>query len=93
MPESEKQLVNTIREKISTEVVLVEDQSDGCGTKFSLIVVSTQFEGLTPLERHRKVNESIKDLMPNIHALSLKTWTPTQYQTNLKKEMLFKRRI
>jgi acid stress-induced BolA-like protein IbaG/YrbA len=35
--------------------------------------------GLTVLVRHQ-VNEALKDVMEEIHALSMKTWTPEQYE-------------
>ena len=52
---------------------------------FKVIVVSDQFEGVKPLiKRHRMVNSLLKEggLMVDerIHALSLKTWTPDQWE-------------
>ena len=32
------------------------------------------------LERHRLVNDTLAELMPQIHAFSMKTWTPEQYE-------------
>lgn len=31
----------------------VQDESDGCGAKFSVVVVSDKFEGKPLLQRHR----------------------------------------
>jgi stress-induced morphogen len=59
----------------------VHDFSDGCGAKFDLIVVTKEFEGKPLLDRHRLVNEALKDLMPKIHAVTMKTWTPTQWES------------
>jgi stress-induced morphogen len=42
--------------------------------------VSSAFENKTLLERHRMVNEAVKDFMKEIHALSLKTMTPSQWE-------------
>ena len=33
----------------------VEDLSDGCGMKFSCVIVSSKFEGKPLLQRHRQV--------------------------------------
>ncbi|ETV81183.1 hypothetical protein H257_05769 [Aphanomyces astaci] len=60
--------------------VQVEDNSDGCGNKFSVIVVSNAFEGQGLLQRQRAVNEVLKDEMATIHALQMKTWTPAQFE-------------
>lgn len=58
------------------------DVSDGgcSGAKLQLTVVSSVFDGLPLLKRHRKVNEVLTDLMPQIHAVTIKAWTPEQYQ-------------
>ena len=58
------------------------DKSDGLcdgGAKLEVLVVSDAFDKLPPLKRHRMVNDCLKELMPQIHALSLKTYTPEQY--------------
>lgn len=59
------------------------EECDG-NAKLELLVVSSEFENVPLLQRHRKVNECLADFMPRIHALSLKTWTPAQYETNIK---------
>mmetsp|Transcript_6642 Transcript_6642/g.12265 ORF Transcript_6642/g.12265 Transcript_6642/m.12265 type:complete len:90 (+) Transcript_6642:210-479(+) len=68
------------------EHVEVEDQSGGCGGKFLVIVVSKVFEGMPLLDRHRMVQDSLGDaLKGDIHALTLKTWTPKQYEAKKAK--------
>jgi stress-induced morphogen len=56
------------------------DESDGCGAKFSVIVVSSVFEGKPLLARHRLVNEILQEELKSIHALSIKAWTPEQWE-------------
>ena len=68
-------------------VVEVVDNSDGrCdgGAKLDVLVVSQAFDKLPPLKRHRMVNACLKegdDLMSQIHALSLRTYTIEQYES------------
>mmetsp|Transcript_12016 Transcript_12016/g.17398 ORF Transcript_12016/g.17398 Transcript_12016/m.17398 type:complete len:91 (+) Transcript_12016:92-364(+) len=59
------------------------DQSDGCGAKLELTVVSPHFEKVPPLSRHRKINTLLKDngMMDRIHALTIHAWTPSQWET------------
>lgn len=61
------------------------DVSDGnCnGAKLELIVVSDKFDKVPLLKRHRMVNECLSDLLASnaIHAMTMKTWTPTQYES------------
>lgn len=53
----------------------------GSESHFKVIVVSDQFEGKSPIERQRLVNAVLKDeLAGGIHALTMKTLTPAQWQ-------------
>ena len=46
---------------------------------FRVAIVSTAFEGLAPLARHRRVYEALGPLMQtDIHALSIEALTPTE---------------
>jgi BolA protein len=50
------------------------------GGHYRLLVVSTRFEGKPILERHRLVNDALRDLFgPRIHALSMRTMTPNEW--------------
>lgn len=55
------------------------DESDGCGGKFSAIIVSEQFAGKALLQRHRLVNTALQEELKTIHAFSQKTFTPEQW--------------
>ncbi|GAX27702.1 hypothetical protein FisN_13Hu201 [Fistulifera solaris] len=57
-----------------------QEECDG-NAKLDLIVVSPQFEGVPLIKRHRMVNDALVEFMPRIHALSMKTWTPAQYDS------------
>mmetsp|Transcript_8803 Transcript_8803/g.18278 ORF Transcript_8803/g.18278 Transcript_8803/m.18278 type:complete len:91 (-) Transcript_8803:382-654(-) len=58
-------------------------EGDGCGSKITLMVVSSAFEKMPLLKRHRLVNEVFaKELETGaIHALSVKAYTPAQYES------------
>jgi stress-induced morphogen len=48
-------------------------------THFRVLVVSTQFEGQSRVERHRQVNATLKDeLAGPVHALAIKALTPAE---------------
>jgi len=62
---------------------LVETQDlTGGGDHWQVIVVSPAFEGKGLIEQHRMVNEALKEPMADqrIHALSLKTYSPAQWE-------------
>jgi stress-induced morphogen len=69
----------------SIQYIQIDDNSDGLcdgGAKLVITVVSESFNDTTALQRHRKIQTILKhnDLMSSIHALTLNTWTPTQYE-------------
>ncbi|CAH8444705.1 unnamed protein product [Schistosoma turkestanicum] len=57
----------------------VVDLSDGCGLKFDVKIISQEFEGKSLLDRHRIVHRLLEEEMRSIHALTLKTLTPSQW--------------
>lgn len=61
------------------------DESDGCGGKFNVIIVSPEFEGKSILQRHRLVNTALADELKTIHAFSQKTYTPEQWTKEQEK--------
>lgn len=53
------------------------------GGHFSVLIVSPQFAGKKPLERHRMVYAALGDLMPReIHALSIRALAPAEFAGN-----------
>jgi stress-induced morphogen len=79
------QFQSILQTRLSATEVVVADTSGGCGAMFEIIVVSPLFEGLPLLERHRLVNSKIEEELKGIHALSMKTWTPKQWQDKQQK--------
>jgi len=65
-----------IEDAIPSSIVTV----DGDGVHFEAIVVSSEFEGKGLLEQHQMVYKALGELMKDIHALSLKTYTPDQWK-------------
>ena len=66
-----------IERGISTSFVEVE----GDGTHFQAVVVSEQFRGKPPIERHKLVYAALGDAMESeIHAISIKTYTDDQWE-------------
>ena len=50
------------------------------GGHFRLTIVSSQFEGLNAVARHRMVYQSLGDLMQKgIHALAISAFTPDEF--------------
>ena len=54
---------------------------EGDGQHFSAVIVSAAFAGKRPIQRHQMVYAVLGDRMrEEIHALSMKTLTPDEYQ-------------
>ncbi len=77
-----------IQQKISDAIackhlnVINESHMHSAGTEshFKVIVVSEEFAGKRLLQRHREINEILKDELANhIHALAIHTYTPEEY--------------
>lgn len=81
---TEQYLKEKLIEKLNAVHVEVVDESDGCGGKFSAIIVSEQFAGKSLLQRHRLVNTALAEELKTIHAFSQKTFTPEQWDNEKK---------
>jgi acid stress-induced BolA-like protein IbaG/YrbA len=54
---------------------------EGDGQHFTAVIVSSAFAGKRPIQRHQLVYAALGDRMrEEIHALSMKTLTPEEYQ-------------
>ncbi len=58
----------------------------GDGSMFDVMVVSEQFEGLTPVKKQQLVYGTIKPQISrgDIHALTIKAFTPAEWSTASK---------
>ena len=55
---------------------------EGDGQHFTAVIVSPAFAGKRPIQRHQLVYAALGDRMrEEIHALSMKTLTPEEFQT------------
>lgn len=55
--------------------------SRGLETHYKATVVSDGFAGLSRVKRHQQVYAAMGDLMTQIHALAVHTYTPEEWQT------------
>jgi acid stress-induced BolA-like protein IbaG/YrbA len=54
---------------------------EGDGRHFEAVVVSDEFAGKSRVQRHQRVFQTLGDRMRGeIHALSIKTFTPQEWQ-------------
>ncbi|MEM9168929.1 MAG: BolA family protein [Pseudomonadota bacterium] len=87
-------VVDDIRDKLTTaiapSVLQIKDESylhrghagapEGGESHFRITVVSDAFEGLAPVARQRLVNKALADeLAGPVHALAMRTLTPTEW--------------
>lgn len=64
-----------IRKMIQDEIPDTQVEMSGADCSFTIIVTSSSFEGKSPLQRHRMVNDIFKTQFESgeLHALSIKT--------------------
>jgi BolA protein len=80
-------LGNLLREALNPEFLEIDDRteahsghaSSGDGGHYELRIVSSQFVGLAPLARHRLVNTATDPVRQEIHALSIKAYSPEEF--------------
>lgn len=67
-----------------TEFLEVIDQSDGCGAKLLVTIVSDEAFNKVPLiKRHRNVQKVLNDAgfgMDIVHAVTIQAWTVAQWE-------------
>jgi len=76
-----EEIKTTLTQALPISLVETQDLTGG-GDHWQLIVVSPAFEGKGLIDQHRLVNEALKVPMGDqrIHALSLKTFSPAQWE-------------
>jgi acid stress-induced BolA-like protein IbaG/YrbA len=69
-----------VRDYIAAALSCTVLQVEGDGRHFFATIVSTEFEGQSRVRRHQRVYAALGDRMrEQIHALSMKTLTPSEY--------------
>jgi BolA protein len=53
--------------------------SRGLETHYKAVIVSPAFAGLNAVKRHQKVYANLGELMSQVHALALHTYTPEEW--------------
>ena len=77
-----------LKEAYEPTQLLIENESDlhsgpkGRESHFKVLVVSDHFKDLKRIDRQKNVFETLKNVMPRIHALSLRVLTPDQMQSS-----------
>lgn len=84
-----REIERRLRAALTLERIEIVDESQqhaghagarGGGGHFAVTLVSPQFAGLNPIQRHQLVYAALGDLMQReIHALSLRVFTPAEF--------------
>jgi acid stress-induced BolA-like protein IbaG/YrbA len=75
------EIKSTLANALPVSLVETQDLTGG-GDHWQVILVSSAFEGKGLIEQHRMVNDALKEALADqrIHALSLKTYSPAQWE-------------
>ncbi|AXO63821.1 MULTISPECIES: BolA family protein [Pseudomonadaceae] len=80
---SKQDLIVTALADLQPEHLEVLDESHmhsrGLETHYKAVIVSPLFAGLNAVKRHQKVYATVGELMGQIHALALHTYTPEEW--------------
>jgi BolA family transcriptional regulator, general stress-responsive regulator len=73
----------TLQAELQPAYLQVLDESHmhsrGQETHYKAVIVSDQFDGLNAVKRHQRAYAAMGDLMQQIHALALHTYTPQEW--------------
>jgi stress-induced morphogen len=61
---------------LTPRTVRVKDISGGCGSFYEIYVESSAFAEKPILKQHRMVNEALKEEIPKLHGVTIKTALP-----------------
>lgn len=80
----QQQIETRLDEAFTPEHLEVIDEShmhSGPATEshFKVVLVSSTFDNMKLIQRHRAVNEALQDLLGQFHALALHTYTPEEW--------------
>lgn len=71
----------SIKQNIEQGMTVTHLTVVGDGQHFEAVVVSEEFAGKSRVQRHQRVFQTLGDRMrEEIHALSMKTFTPQEWQ-------------
>lgn len=75
-----------LKSMLETGLENAEVQAEGDGSHFSVIVVTEQFAGMRAVKRQQTVYAVLGDKITSgeVHALSIKAYTPEEWQTAQK---------
>jgi len=74
-----------VRRYITSGLDCSHVEIEGDGRHFSALIVSPAFEGRTRVARHQLVYAALGERMrEEVHALSMRTLTPTEYEAQSK---------
>jgi len=78
---SPDEIKSTLDKALPGSTIEIRDLTGG-GDHFQVLVVSASFEGKGLVDQHQMVYGALRESLGNerIHALSLKTYTPEQWQ-------------
>ena len=80
---SKQDLIVTALAALQPEYLDVLDESHmhsrGLEPHYKAVIVSPAFAGLNAVKRHQKVYATVGELMGQIHALALHTYTPEEW--------------
>ena len=78
----EKKIKDILEKKIKDSKVFIRDMN-GNQDHFSVIVISSEFEGVSMINQHKKVYDALEDMVTKeIHALQIKTLTWEQWKND-----------
>ncbi|KAK5577030.1 hypothetical protein RB653_001967 [Dictyostelium firmibasis] len=74
----ETEILNILQKELNPTFLNIFDMSGGCGSMFKIEITSPEFINISTLNRHRKVNDVLRRVIPTLHGITLVTRDPNE---------------
>ena len=84
----ENKIVYTLNQCMNISSLKIQNESfmhnvpDGSESHFKVVIVSNDFENLSLIKRHKLVHNHLKNMMKNIHAISIHAFNEEEFKLN-----------
>jgi len=84
----ENKIVYTLNQCMNISSLKIQNESfmhnvpDGSESHFKVVIVSNDFDNLSLINRHKLVHNHLKNMMKNIHAISIHAFNEEEFKLN-----------
>jgi stress-induced morphogen len=84
----ENKIINTLNESLNISSLKILNESymhnvpEDAESHFKIVIVSNDFSNLSQIQRHKLVYKHLRNIMDDIHALSIQSFNEVEFKLN-----------